>query len=63
MSGTEEEISTTLSMLQDVAENHGGEITKFFGVLSVNLKFETFNFLDFEISDQVLSEQLMQFAI
>ncbi|CAG9529984.1 unnamed protein product [Cercopithifilaria johnstoni] len=34
LNGTEEEITTTLSMLQDIAENHSGEIAKFFFVLS-----------------------------
>uniref|UniRef100_A0A0R3RIH2 Methyl methanesulfonate-sensitivity protein 22-like n=1 Tax=Elaeophora elaphi TaxID=1147741 RepID=A0A0R3RIH2_9BILA len=34
LNGTEEEISITLSMLQDIAENHSGEIAKFFTVLS-----------------------------
>ncbi|KAL3986171.1 Fanconi anemia protein FancD2 nuclease family protein [Acanthocheilonema viteae] len=34
LNGTEEEISTTLSILQNIAENHSGEIAKFFFVLS-----------------------------
>ncbi|KAK6113714.1 Fanconi anemia protein FancD2 nuclease family protein [Brugia pahangi] len=34
LSGTEEEITTTLSMLQNIAENHAGEMAKFSLVLS-----------------------------
>ncbi|VDK85274.1 unnamed protein product [Litomosoides sigmodontis] len=39
LNGTEEEIGATLLMLQDIAENHGEEIAKFFDVLSKKIRY------------------------
>uniref|UniRef100_A0A1I7VZM5 Fanconi anemia group D2 protein n=1 Tax=Loa loa TaxID=7209 RepID=A0A1I7VZM5_LOALO len=53
LNGTEEEITTTLSMLQDIAENHNEELAKFSLVLS-------HKGLDFEIEQMISSSSIKE---